>query len=145
MYVYVERGILAVHNPETGVLEFLTMGEAALAGQMFQEDQPKFVGTRRQAERLYDPSLMQIRVALDLDPSVEAEDTRGHEVRYALPSGLPNAPKAGFTTDVESLLRVLGLLISSSPRVLVPSSLKTMRSLLLRSQSCSRLKTSMYI
>lgn len=81
MYVYVERGILAVHNPETGVLEYLTMNEAALAGQMFQEDQPKFISTRRQAEKLFDPSVMQVRVALDLDPAeAEAEDTRGHEV-----------------------------------------------------------------
>lgn len=80
LYVYVERGILAVHNPETGVLEYLTASEAALAGQMFQEDNPKFISTRRQAEKLYDPSIAQVRVALDLDPS-EVEDTRGHEVR----------------------------------------------------------------
>eukprot|EP00873_Tetraselmis_striata_P038869 jgi/Tetstr1/459133/TSEL_004581.t2 len=111
MYVYVERGILAVHNPETGVLEYLTMNEAALAGQMFQEDQPKFISTRRQAEKLFDPSVMQVRVALDLDPAeAEAEDTRGHELFEDPPlpgeessEVLPRPPPEGEAEKEETL------------------------------------------
>jgi len=48
LYMYVESGILAVHNPEGDVLEFLTMEEAGVVGEMFYVNNaaPMYLSTR---------------------------------------------------------------------------------------------------
>ena len=49
LYMYVEHGIVAVQNPEGEMLEFLTIEEAGIAGEMFNSSAPRFLSTRTHA------------------------------------------------------------------------------------------------
>lgn len=51
LYIYVENGILALLNPEGDVLEFITLGEAGVVGELFKNSTPKYLSTRTHAVR----------------------------------------------------------------------------------------------
>ena len=49
LYMYVENGIVAVQNAEGEMLEFLTIEEAGIAGEMFNSRAPRYLSTRTHA------------------------------------------------------------------------------------------------